>query len=198
MSGTVAGVANTGGSTLSYSDGCVSARVSSARLASPERKPYGSGGLHEELVRQSGVRYEYPTQPIPLFPAALITSAASFAILALQERGFRRLEAVVAAFIGVIVLAFAAQVFLAEPSPSEVAQGFIPRFEGPESVLLAVGILGATVMPHVIYLHSALTQHRVVGATDEEKRRIFHFELVELTVSKTTPRHLGLHARRPG
>src|SRR5438034_5619952 len=75
MSGTVAPVANTGGSTLSYSDGCVSARVSSARLASPKRKPYGSGGLHEELVRQSGVRYEYPTQPIPLFPAALGASA---------------------------------------------------------------------------------------------------------------------------
>jgi len=120
---------------------------------------------------------------IPLFGAALITGAASFAILALQERGFRRLEAVIAAFIGVIVIAFAAQVFLADPSPSEVAQGFIPSFEGPESVLLAVGILGATVMPHVIYLHSALTQHRIVGATDEEKRRIFHFELVDVVIA---------------
>src|SRR5437762_1158792 len=75
MSGTAARLANTGGSTVSYSDGCVRARVSSARLASPERKPYGSGGLHEELVRQSGVRYEYPTQPMPLFPAALGANA---------------------------------------------------------------------------------------------------------------------------
>jgi manganese transport protein len=120
---------------------------------------------------------------IPLFPAALITSVAAFAILALQARGFRRLEAVIAAFIGVIVVAFAAQVFLADPSRSDIAQGFVPGFEGSESVLLAVGILGATVMPHVIYLHSALTQHRVVAATDEEKRRIFRFELVDVVIA---------------
>jgi manganese transport protein len=120
---------------------------------------------------------------IPLFPAALITSAAAFAILALQARGFRRLEAVIVAFIGVIVVAFAAQVFLADPSRSDIVQGFVPGFEGSESVLLAVGILGATVMPHVIYLHSALTQHRVVGATDDEKRRIFRFELVDIVIA---------------
>ncbi|HET6683453.1 MAG TPA: Nramp family divalent metal transporter [Gaiella sp.] len=120
---------------------------------------------------------------IPLFPAALITSVAAFAILALQAHGFRRLEAVIAVFIGVIVVAFAAQVFLADPDPSEVARGFIPGFEGSESVLLAVGILGATVMPHVIYLHSALTQHRVVGESDEEKRRIYRFELVDVLIA---------------
>jgi manganese transport protein len=120
---------------------------------------------------------------IPLFPAALITGAAAFAILALQARGFRRLEAVIAAFIGVIVVAFAAQVFLAEPSPRDVAHGFVPGFEGSESVLLAVGILGATVMPHVIYLHSALTQHRIVGATDEAKRRIYRFEVVDVVLA---------------
>ena len=120
---------------------------------------------------------------IPLFPAALITSVAAFAILALQARGFRRLEAVIAAFIGVIVVAFAAQVVLADPSPPDVAGGFVPGFEGSESVLLAVGILGATVMPHVIYLHSALTQHRVVGVTEEEKRRIYRFEVVDVMIA---------------
>src|SRR5439155_26609423 len=71
MSGTVAPVANTGGRTLSYSDGCVSARVSSARLASSERKPYGSGGLHEELVWQCVVRDEFTTQQIPVCIAGL-------------------------------------------------------------------------------------------------------------------------------
>jgi manganese transport protein len=120
---------------------------------------------------------------IPLFPAALITSVAAFAILALQARGFRRLEAVIVAFIGVIVVAFAAQVFLANPDRADVLHGFVPGFEGSESVLLAVGILGATVMPHVIYLHSALTQHRVVGTSDEEKRRIFRFELVDVVIA---------------
>ena len=119
---------------------------------------------------------------IPLFPAALLT-ARPVAILALQTRGFRRLEAVIAALIGVIVGAFALQVFMASPSGSDVASGFVPGFDGTESVLLAVGIIGATVMPHVIYLHSALTQHRIVGVTEEEKRRIFRFELVDVIVA---------------
>ena len=120
---------------------------------------------------------------IALFPAALLTGGAALVILALQSHGFRRLEAVIAALIGVIVAAFAFQVFLAEPSPSEIAGGLVPGFSGKESVLLAVGIIGATVMPHVIYLHSALTQHRVVGATEEEKRRIFRFERIDVVVA---------------
>ena len=90
---------------------------------------------------------------IALFPAALFTGAAAMIILALQSRGFRRLEAVIAALIGVIVGAFAFQVLLAEPSPSGIAEGFVPGFSRTESILLAVGIIGATVMPHVIYLH---------------------------------------------
>ena len=120
---------------------------------------------------------------IPLFPAALLVGVAAFGILSLQTRGFRRLEAVIAALIGVIVGAFAWQVFLADPSPSGIASGFVPGFSGTESVLLAVGIIGATVMPHVIYLHSALTQHRVVGATETEKQRIFRFERVDVIVA---------------
>ena len=98
---------------------------------------------------------------LPLFPAALLTGVAAFTILGLQARGFRKLEAVIAAFVGVIVVAFGFQVFLAEPSASGVVHGLlVPGFDGTESVLLAVGILGATCMPHVIYLHSALTQRR--------------------------------------
>lgn len=122
---------------------------------------------------------------IDLFPAALLTGAAAMLILALQSRGFRRLEAVIAALIGVIVGAFAVQAFAADPDPSEVVQGFVPGFSGTESVLLAVGIIGATVMPHVIYLHSALTQHRVVGVTEEEKQRIFRFEFVDVVIAMT-------------
>jgi manganese transport protein len=120
---------------------------------------------------------------IGLFPAALVTGVAALLILALQARGFRRLEAVIAGLIGVIVGAFALQVFMADPDPSDVASGFVPGFSGTESVLLAVGIIGATVMPHVIYLHSALTQHRVVGVTDAEKQRIFRFELVDVLIA---------------
>ncbi len=121
---------------------------------------------------------------LPLFPAALLTGVASFLILALQSRGFRKLEVVIAAFVGVIVIAFGFQVFAAEPSPSGIAHGlFVPGFDGTESVLLAVGILGATCMPHVIYLHSALTQRRVVGTTEEARRKIFRFELVDVVIA---------------
>jgi len=120
---------------------------------------------------------------IPLFLAGVITGVVAFGILALQARGFRRLEAVIAGLVGMIVLSFATQVFLAKPHAADVASGLKPTFSGRESVLLAVGILGATVMPHVIYLHSALTQHRLVGATDEARRRIFRFELVDVVVA---------------
>jgi manganese transport protein len=121
---------------------------------------------------------------VGLFPAALLTGVAAFGILALQAKGFRRLESVIAALIGVIVGAFALQVVMAEPEGSGIARGlFVPGFSGTDSVLLAVGILGATVMPHVIYLHSALTQHRLVGATEEAKKKIFRFELVDVLIA---------------
>jgi manganese transport protein len=121
---------------------------------------------------------------IPLFPAGLLTAVGAFGILELQRRGFRPLEAVIAAMVGVIVLAFAFQIFYAEPEADRVLAGlFTPGFAGTESVLLAAGILGATVMPHVIYLHSALTQRRVVGRTEEEKKKIFRFELVDVVIA---------------
>jgi manganese transport protein len=121
---------------------------------------------------------------IPLFPAGLLTAVGAFGILELQRRGFRPLEAVITAMVGVIVIAFAFQMFYAEPEADRILAGlFTPGFAGTESVLLAAGILGATVMPHVIYLHSALTQRRVVGKTEEEKRKIFRFELVDVVIA---------------
>lgn len=121
---------------------------------------------------------------IPLFPAGLLTAVGSFAILELQRRGFRPLEAAISSMVGVIVVAFAFQMFYAQPEGDRILAGlFTPQFAGTESVLLAAGILGATVMPHVIYLHSALTQRRVVGRTEEEKRKIFRFELVDVVIA---------------
>ena len=122
---------------------------------------------------------------MPLFPAACLTGVAAFVILALQARGFRRLEVVIAVFVGVIVVAFGFQVLKADPSSSGIAHGLVPGFDGTESLLLAVGILGATCMPHVIYLHSALTQNRIVGATPDARRRIFRFELVDVVIAMT-------------
>jgi manganese transport protein len=121
---------------------------------------------------------------VGLFPAGLITGAAAFAILSLQRRGFRHLEALIAGMVGVIVLGFAFQVFLAEPSGSGVAESFFPPgFAGIDGTLLAVGILGATVMPHVIYLHSALTQNRIVPRHDGDRRRLFRFERVDVVIA---------------
>jgi manganese transport protein len=121
---------------------------------------------------------------IPLFPAGLLTAVGAFGILELQRRGFRPLEAAISAMVGVIVLAFAFQIFEAQPEGDRILAGlFTPQFAGIESVLLAAGILGATVMPHVIYLHSALTQRRVVGRTEEEKKKIFRFELVDVVIA---------------
>ncbi|HKC20426.1 MAG TPA: Nramp family divalent metal transporter [Candidatus Dormibacteraeota bacterium] len=121
---------------------------------------------------------------IPLFAAGLLTGVIAFTILGLQSYGFRRLESVIAVLVGVIVIAFGLEVFGARPSWGSVATGtLIPHLDGSASILLAVGILGATVMPHVIYLHSALTQKRVVGANPVARRKIFHFELVDVVIA---------------
>ncbi|MFL0364336.1 Nramp family divalent metal transporter [Pseudobacillus sp. 179-B 2D1 NHS] len=121
---------------------------------------------------------------IPMVPAAIITAIGSFAILELQRRGYRPLETGIAAMVLIVVLAFAFQTFLAKPDISEVLGGMlIPKFEGVDSIVLAAGILGATVMPHAIYLHSSLTQNRVVGRDEAEKRKIFKFEFVDIVIA---------------
>jgi manganese transport protein len=121
---------------------------------------------------------------VPLFLAGLITAAAAFAVLALQERGWRRGEAVITALVGAIVGAFAIEILLAPVSGSEFLHGtFAPSLPSTEATLLAVGIIGATVMPHVIYLHSALTQRRIVGVDEQARRRIFRFELIDVVIA---------------
>jgi len=121
---------------------------------------------------------------VPLFLAGLITAVAAFGVLALQERGWRRGEAVITALVGMIVVAFAIEVLLAPVSGSGVGRGLVvPTLPSSEATLLAVGIIGATVMPHVIYLHSALTQRRIVGADEDARRRIFRFELIDVVIA---------------
>ena len=121
---------------------------------------------------------------IPLFPAGLIAGAGAFGILSLQQRGFRRLEAAITVLVGVVVASFAFELLDANPDGGEVAKHlFVPGFAGTESILLATGIIGATVMPHVIYLHSALTQRRVVGRNDSERRKILGFERVDVVIA---------------
>lgn len=121
---------------------------------------------------------------IPMLPAALITAVGSFAILELQRRGYRTLEAGIAAMVMIVVLAFTFQVIMAKPDGGAVVAGiFTPQFQGVDSILLAAGILGATVMPHAIYLHSSLTQSRVVGIDDQEKKQIFKLEFIDILIA---------------
>ncbi|XVQ88713.1 Nramp family divalent metal transporter [Microbispora siamensis] len=114
---------------------------------------------------------------VPLLPAAAITAVVSSLLLMLAPRGRRRFEATVAAMLAVVLAGFAYQVLLSG-SLAGVAGGFVPRLAGTDSLLLATGIIGATVMPHVVYLHSALTQHQGAhggpgeGAHREAVRRV--------------------------
>jgi manganese transport protein len=121
---------------------------------------------------------------IPLFPAGLLAGAGAFGILTLQQMGYRRLEAGVTALVGVVVASFVIELFHAKPAAGEVAKHLVlPGFSGTESLLLATGIIGATVMPHVIYLHSALTQKRIVGRDESERKRILGFEKVDVVIA---------------
>lgn len=121
---------------------------------------------------------------IPLFPAALISAVGSFAILELQRRGVRQLEAAIGGMVLIVVLAFGLQMFFAQPEPASIIKGlFIPQFQGVDSVMLAAGILGATVMPHAIYLHSALTQKRVIGKTETERKQIFQYTFFDVLIA---------------
>ena len=123
---------------------------------------------------------------IPLFPAALIAGAGAFAILGLQQRGFRRLEAAISVLVGVIVLSFGFEILYSHPDGGDIAKHLVvPGFGGTGSILLASGIIGATVMPHVVYLHSALTQARIVGRDDRERRAILRFERIDVVIAMT-------------
>jgi manganese transport protein len=108
---------------------------------------------------------------IPLPVGGLITCVVAFALLALHQRGLRRFETVIGGLLGVILLGFLYDAFRAGTDPGAVAGGLVPSFDGPDSVVLATGILGATVMPHVIYLHSALTKTRAAAAAAPDVRR---------------------------
>jgi manganese transport protein len=121
---------------------------------------------------------------IPLFPAAVITGVITLLILGLQRYGFRPLEAVITAFVFVIGICYLGELYFAHPPLGTVAKhAIVPEFAGNESVLLAVGIIGATVMPHVIYLHSALTQERIVPRNDEEAKTLFRYTRIDVLIA---------------
>jgi len=120
---------------------------------------------------------------VPPFTAGLMTAVVAFAILALQTRGYRRFELAIAGFLGIVFLGFAYDLSQVGVDTSAFASGLIPGFAGTDSLLLAVGILGATVMPHVVYLHSALTAHRIKPRDDGEKRELLRFQRADVVLA---------------
>ncbi|HEY7677604.1 MAG TPA: Nramp family divalent metal transporter [Candidatus Methylomirabilis sp.] len=121
---------------------------------------------------------------IPLFTAGLITAVVTFGILALERYGFRPVEAVITALVGVIAGCYLVETVLDRPAWGQLAyNAVVPRFAGAESVLLATGILGATVMPHVVFLHSALTQGRIVTRDPGQLKRLFRFQCLDVTIA---------------
>jgi manganese transport protein len=121
---------------------------------------------------------------VPLWLAGLLTAGMTIIILGLERYGFRPLEAVITAFVGVIAICYLVETFLDRPDWGNVLfHAVSPQFAGPESVLLAAGILGATVMPHAIFLHSALTQGRITVKDPTQLRRLYLFERIDVLIA---------------
>ena len=120
---------------------------------------------------------------VPLLPAGVITGFVALGILALQRHGYRRFELAITALLGLIFLGFLYEALKIGPSASATAGGLIPHLSGNDSLYLAVGIIGATVMPHAIYLHSALTNGRVQARNDYERKRILRFERLDVFIA---------------
>ena len=121
---------------------------------------------------------------VPLFPAGVITGFIAFGILELQRHGYRRFELAIVGLLGIIFLGFLYETLKIGPSAhASLRATFIPHLAGTQSLYLAVGIIGATVMPHAIYLHSALTQGRMEVRNDTERSRVLRFERLDVIVA---------------
>lgn len=125
---------------------------------------------------------------IPLFLGVLITSLDVFLLLFLQSKGMRYLEALVVALIALIMVSFGIEMFLSRPDMGELMRGFWPTKEillDQEMLYIAIGILGATVMPHNLYLHSALVQSRSFKKNIKGKAEAIHFATIDSTLALT-------------
>jgi manganese transport protein len=120
---------------------------------------------------------------VPPFVAGLMTAVVAFGILALQTRGARKFELAIAGFLGIVFLGFLYDLLHVSPDGGAAIAGLVPHFSGADSLMLAVGILGATVMPHVVYLHSALTSSRIPAESPEEKHELLRFQRLDVVLA---------------
>jgi len=120
---------------------------------------------------------------LPLVWGVSITVLDTFLLLYLQRLGIRKMEAFIITLVAIIAICFLIQIILAEPAAAEVAKGFIPTFPNNEALYIAIGIIGATVMPHNLYLHSALVQTRKIDRTDAGIKIAIKFNRVDTTIA---------------
>ncbi|HEY5978844.1 MAG TPA: Nramp family divalent metal transporter [Microlunatus sp.] len=120
---------------------------------------------------------------LPLLVGGVITAVVAFALLGLQTRGVRRFELVITGMLLVVLIGFLYSLVIGGVDTRAAVEGLVPRFEGTETVLLATGMLGATVMPHVIYLHGALTQTRYVRGTEGERLALLRSQRVDVVAA---------------
>jgi len=117
---------------------------------------------------------------VPMLPAGLITGLITFGVLGLKARGRRRFELAIIALLGFVTAGFSYETLKLGPSVPGSLHGLLPGLDGSGSLYLAVGILGATVMPHVIYLHSAMTKDRTPTRDDRDRRRLLRFQRLDV------------------
>lgn len=135
-------------------------------------------GLFNEFAAFSG----WP----PLLVPGLLMGGLAMVVLLLENQGFRPLEALITGLVGVVAVCFLVETVLDRPDLGQVVyHSVVPQLSGPESIVLAAGILGATVMPHVIFLHSGLTQGRIVTHDPQQLRRLMRFERVDVVIAMT-------------
>jgi manganese transport protein len=122
---------------------------------------------------------------IPLLAGAVLTGISTVAMLFLQRQGFRLLEVLITVLVGVVAGSYVAELFIGRPDVGQMAYHAVVPYISQDTILLSVGILGATVMPHVIYLHSALTQNRMrpPSLTPDQARRLYRFSVIDVGVA---------------
>jgi len=120
---------------------------------------------------------------VPMAAAWVITGVIAFGLLALEQRGYRRFELAIAGLFGIVFLGFAYNVIWVGADSAGIARGLVPTFAGIDSVMLTVGIIGATVMPHVIYLHSALTKNRARWTDEASRGKLLRSQRIDVAVA---------------
>ena len=120
---------------------------------------------------------------LPLIWGVLLTVADTFLFLLLQRWGIRKMEAFIIALVGIIGLSFLTEMFIAKPDLGEVALGFIPSLQNEEALYIAIGIIGATVMPHNLYLHSALVQTRKISRDEKGIKKVLKYNFIDSAIA---------------